>query len=90
MPSSHLAKIDRAPADDGWLELAVPRSRVYRFVKFESAKGKAVALAEIEFYSPAGRLPGKPFGTSGPQGLVGRHLPEGFRRRSQDLVRGPD
>ncbi len=59
-----LAKIAQAPADDGWLELAVPGSRVYRFVKFESAKGQAVALAELEFHGPAGRLTGKPFGTS--------------------------
>ena len=73
-----LAKIDRAPADDGWLELAVPRSLVYRFVKFESAKGKAVALAELEFYSPAGRLQGKPFGTSGPKGSSGNTFQKAF------------
>ena len=62
-----LARISRAPTGDGWLEVTVPRGKVYRFVKFESAQATGLALAEIEFYSPAGRLSGKPFGTSVPK-----------------------
>ncbi|MGA2618930.1 MAG: chitobiase/beta-hexosaminidase C-terminal domain-containing protein [Thermoguttaceae bacterium] len=64
-----LARINRAGAGDGWLEVAIrpdPQAGapVYRFVKIESAKGAGLALAEIEFYSPAGRLGGSGFGTS--------------------------
>ncbi len=59
-----LARIERSPAGDGWLELVVPPGKVYRFIKIESAKGTGLALAEIEFYSPVGRLKGNGFGTS--------------------------
>ena len=64
-----LARIEQVPSGDGWLEVAVtpdPQAGapVYRFVKIESAKGAGLALAEIEFYSPAGRLSGSGFGTS--------------------------
>ncbi len=59
-----LARIDRLPAGDGWLEVVVPPGEVYRFIKIESAKGTGLALAEIEFHSPVGRLKGKGFGTS--------------------------
>ncbi len=64
-----LARIDRAPAGDGWLEVPVPPdpqagAPVYRFLKIESAKGAGLALAEIEFHSPSGRLKGNGFGTS--------------------------
>ena len=62
-----LAKITQAPTGDGWLEVTIPPGKVYRYVKFESAKGKAAALTEIEFFSPAGKLSGKPFGTSVPK-----------------------
>lgn len=64
-----LARIEQVPSGDGWLEVAVtpdPQAGapVYRFVKIESAKGAGLALAEIQFYSPAGRLSGSGFGTS--------------------------
>ncbi len=64
-----LARIEQVPSGDGWLEVAVtpdPQAGapVYRFVKIESAKGAGLALAEIEFHSPAGRLSGSGFGTS--------------------------
>ncbi len=59
-----LARIDRVPTGDGWLEVTIPPGGVHRFVKIESAKGAGLALAEIEFYSPAGRLKGSGFGTS--------------------------
>ena len=59
-----LARINRAGAGDSWLEVAIRPGKVYRFVKIESAKGAGLALAEIEFYSPAGRLGGSGFGTS--------------------------
>ena len=62
-----LARIGQAPAGNGWLEVPVPPGRVYRFVKFESAQGTGIALAEVEFHSPAGRLSGRPFGTSVPK-----------------------
>ncbi len=58
-----LAKIDKAPADGRWIEVAVDGREVYRFVKVEAAPGTLLAVAELEFYSSAGKLPGKPFGT---------------------------
>ncbi len=48
----------------GWVEMAVKAQEVYRFIKIEAGNEK-LALAEIEFYSAAGRLKGKGFGTSG-------------------------
>lgn len=60
-----LAKLDKAPSADGWIELAIPRSRVYRYVKVESPK--ALTLAEVEFHSAAGKLTGRGFGTSVPK-----------------------
>lgn len=60
-----LARIELAIDADAWLEVPVKTAKVYRWIKFESGKGQAVALAEAEFYSPAGRLRGAGFGTSG-------------------------
>ena len=62
--SVELARIEAAPAGDGWLEVTVPPGKVYRFVKLESAKGIGVALAEVEFYSRSGRLEGNGFGSA--------------------------
>ncbi len=60
-----LARIDPAPAADGWVEVSVPKSQVYRYVKVESPH--ALALAEVEFFNPAGKIAGKGFGTSVPK-----------------------
>ncbi len=59
-----LARIDRAPADDGWIEVTVPPGKVFRFLKIGSAPGAGLALAEVEFQSSSGRLRGSGFGTS--------------------------
>ena len=59
-----LARIESAIDADAWLDVPVKTAKVYRWIKFESAKGQAVALAEVEFYSPAGRLKGAGFGTA--------------------------
>ena len=59
-----LAEIKKAPAKGRWMEIAVPAAKVYRHVKFASAPGTAVCVAEIEFYSETGKLAGEYFGTA--------------------------
>jgi len=63
-----LARITEAPNGDGWCEVAVLPGKVYRFLKFESAKETGVALGEIEFYSRSGRITGNGFGSAVPGG----------------------
>lgn len=59
-----MARIERAPVEDGWFEVTVPPGKVFRYVKIDSAQAAGLALAEVEFYSPSGRLRGNGFGTS--------------------------
>lgn len=59
-----IAKLDAAPGADGWVRVAVPAGAVYRYVKVEAGETPDLAIAELEFYSAAGKLPGKPFATS--------------------------
>ena len=62
-----LAKITDPPSEGHWLEVAVPATKAYRYVKFAAASGTAVRLAEVEFHSETGKLAGNPFGTNLPQ-----------------------
>jgi len=66
--SVELARIAQAPAGDGWLEVAAAPGKIYRFLKFESAAGTGVALAEIEFHSRSSQIKGNGFGSSVPGG----------------------
>ena len=62
-----LAKITAPPAEGQWLEVTVPATKAFRYVKFAAAPGTAVRLAEIEFFSATGKLAGNPFGTNLPK-----------------------
>ena len=65
-----LAPIAKAPAPGQWLEVDIPAGPVYPWVKVEAAPGAKLFLAEAQFLSPSGTLPGGPFGTAVPKELA--------------------
>lgn len=55
-----------APAAGQWLEFDLPQNtRVFRFIKFEGARGSHANVAEVEFFSGTNKLTGTAFGTQG-------------------------
>jgi hypothetical protein len=49
-----------------WIEVTLkPETKMYRFIKLETARGSYANVAELEFYSGVGRLRGTAFGTQG-------------------------
>lgn len=66
-----LAKLS-APTAGQWLEVMLPpETKVYRFIKLETARGSYGNIAELEFYSGTHRLSGTAFGTQGSRDNIG-------------------
>ena len=72
-----LAKIDRAPADEAGWNLPLPQPGLsLREVRIGQRQGRGPGGTRCP--RPAGRLQGKPFGTSGPKGSSGNTFQKAF------------
>ena len=60
-----LAEITSAPAPGQWTELAVPNTKLYRWIRYEAPPGSHGIVAEIEFYAGKRMMIGRTFGSFG-------------------------
>ena len=60
-----LATITKTPTENAWNELAIPNTKIYRYIKYTSPADGYTNVAEIEFYNDSAKLIGTGFGTAG-------------------------
>ena len=75
-----LAEITSAPAPGQWTELAVPNTKLYRWIRYEAPPGSHGIVAEIEFYAGKRMMIGRTFGSFGWRGL--HNWPRAFDKKT--------
>jgi hypothetical protein len=74
-----LYEIKDAPAPGQWVDLKLPNTKPYRWIRYVGPEGKKSSVAEVEFYSGDKKfdrgsiIDGVPFGTTGGSQWTGWH-----------------